>query len=77
MKDVAETESSIACPAKIALFVAYKAAADEYAKAVGILIRVQTLRPEYGRLDRETDDARFQSVAARKKLDKHIAEHGC
>ena len=64
------------CEDKLRLLVAYQMATDAYSKAVSELV---TARPkaEYDELSRVAEQARYASMDARDRLERHKEEHGC
>jgi hypothetical protein len=66
------------CEERLRLFVQYQESMQAYAEAVGSLAAVKYMpHDEHERLSQATEKAREESVAARERLDRHIAEHGC
>ena len=67
------------CEEKTRLLVAYQTATGKYSTAVSDLARKMgtTPQPEYEKLNRLAEEARYESLDARDRLDWHTAEHGC
>jgi hypothetical protein len=67
------------CLEKERLANEYQAATAKFAEAVGQLrSNIGTsIRPEYERLQRVSDEARLKSEQARLAFEQHIAAHKC
>ena len=67
------------CEEKTRLLVAYQTATEKYSTAVSELVKKMgtTPRPEYGKLHRLAELARYESLDARDRLERHREEHGC
>ena len=71
--------SETACSEKTHLLVEYQKATEIYAQAVAELSRQIGIVPkdEYRRLSWFAEQKRHDSVDARDRLERHVAQHGC
>ena len=74
-----ESTAKTNCEEKTSLLVAYQEATQahsndlaELAKKVGV-----ASRDEYSKLHGATELARYRSLDAKDRLERHIEEHGC
>ena len=67
------------CEEKTRLLLEYQSAAEAYAKAVAELVAKMgvTSKVAYEELNRAAEQARYASMDARDRLERHTAEHGC
>jgi hypothetical protein len=67
------------CEEKMRLLVAYQRATDAYSKAVTELVTKMGVTPkaEYDALNSAAEQARYGSMDARDRLERHTADHGC
>jgi ABC-type transporter Mla subunit MlaD len=67
------------CEDKLRLLMAYQAATEAYSKAVSELATKigVTRKAEYDKVNRAAEQARYASMDARDRLERHTAEHGC
>ena len=68
------------CPEKLQLLAEYNQAIRNYTKSISswiAAIRSEASRPALQKLQVDTEDARREFVAARARLNDHIAEHRC
>ena len=67
------------CEERTHLLIAYQIATEKYSTAVSVLAKKMgtTAKPEYDKLNRAAEQARYESLDARDRLERHRAEHGC
>jgi hypothetical protein len=67
------------CPEKVGLLGEYEAATRNFAESVGDLRQKigTSVKDEYERLQRASDEARVKSEQSRLSLEQHIAAHRC
>ena len=67
------------CEEKTRLLIAYQATREKYSTAVSELAKKMGTTPklEYDNLHRLAEQARYESLDARDRLERHTAEHGC
>lgn len=67
------------CEEKTRLLVAYQTATEKYSTAVSELVKKMgiTPKPDYDKLHRLAEQARYESLDARDRLERHTEEHGC
>jgi hypothetical protein len=67
------------CEEKTSLLVAYQAAAEAYSHAVAELAKKveNTPKGEYSKLHDAAELARYRSLDAKDRLQRHLEEHGC
>jgi hypothetical protein len=67
------------CEEKTSLLKAYQQAVEAYSSAVGKLARKIGVSPkvDFDDLNSRTELARYKSLDAKDRLERHIAEHGC
>ena len=69
----------MSCEEKARLAMEYDASTSKFSEAVGKLRRKMgtSLKDEYDRLERASNEARVRSEQARLALEQHIAAHRC
>ena len=69
----------MSCEEKTRLAMEYDAATSKFSEAVGELRRKMgtSLKDEYDRLERASNEARVRSEQARLALEQHTAAHRC
>jgi hypothetical protein len=65
------------CEEKLSLLLAYQRLGQGYSEAISKMTRGNISSADYQRLSIATEKARIASIAARDRLNRHIAEHGC
>jgi hypothetical protein len=65
------------CAEKQRLLVEYQKSNEECSASVGKMVARGISQSEYNRLCRETGKARERSIATRRRLARHIVDHGC
>ncbi len=65
------------CEERLRLLVEYQRATLAYSTMIGDMAVRHIPRVDYERISLATDKARQTSIDARKRLERHIAEHGC
>jgi hypothetical protein len=68
-----------ACADKERLLHAYQIAASDYSRAVLVLSERAGVmsKEDYDRIREYSEHARIEAEAARRSMDRHMAEHGC
>ena len=65
------------CEERLRLLLEYQRLTQAYSTTIGYMVVTGISQAEYERLCLAIEKARQDSVDARKRLDRHIAEHGC
>ena len=68
------------CPEKLQFLAEYNQAIGKYTKSIALwiaAIRSEASRPVLQKLQVDTQDAHLECVAARDRLNHHVAEHRC
>lgn len=69
--------SRVACEEKTNLLIAYQRATEVYSQAVAELAQKIGVTPKHDALNRAAEQARYASLDAHDRLDRHTREHGC
>jgi hypothetical protein len=65
------------CDEKLRLLVEYQGVTQAYSAAIAKMVVKGISQAEYRHFRALTEKARHSSMAARDRLERHIAEHGC